>query len=201
MTGATANAELVNGVRQRPNVAKTEAFQVDTEYYLFNTGARMFFVGANDWNTRASVGTKGYKVKIQTADFAPDGAYEFTDCVETQNNEWKCVFSTNDAGAIWVDNSNETYRYWEFTEVDGKYRISNSDLATVADAASGAFLGWNGTDDTRLYFVKPTTEGVGVDWVFVTEETYNAWQETWTSMKDQYDAAAELLTYLNSAKE
>jgi hypothetical protein len=201
MTGATANAELVNGVRQRPNVAKAEAFQVDTEYYLFNTGARMFFVGANDWNTRASVGTKGYKVKIQTADFAPDGAYEFTDCVETQNNEWKCVFSTNDAGAIWVDNSNETYRYWEFTEVDGKYRISNSDLATVADAASGAFLGWNGTDDTRLYFVKPTTEGVGVDWVFVTEETYNAWQETWASMKDQYDAAAELLTYLNSAKE
>ena len=61
MTGATANAELVNGVRQRPNVAKTEAFQVDTEYYLFNDKARMFFLGANDWSTRASIGNKGYK--------------------------------------------------------------------------------------------------------------------------------------------
>jgi len=201
MVGTSAKAELVNGVRQRPNVAQTEAFQVDAEYYLFNTGARMFFVGANDWTTRASVGTNGYKVKIVESEYAPDGAYEFTDCVETRGNQWMCVFATSDAGAIWVDNSNETYRYWEFTEVDGKYRISNSDLAYVADAASGAFLGWNGTDDTRLYFVKPATAGVGVDWVFVSEDTYWAWQNEWESMKDQFEAAAELLTYLNGAKE
>jgi len=200
MTGATANAELVNGVRQRPNVAKTEAFQVDTEYYLFNTGARMFFLGANDYNTRASIGTKGYKVKIVASEYAPEGSYEFQDSVETKQ-AWMCVFATSDAGAIWVDNNNETYRNWEFTETDGKYRISNNDLAGIVETISGTFLGWNGTEDTRLYFVNPATEGVGVDWVFVTEETYNAWQETWTSMQDQFNAAAELLTYLKSAKE
>ena len=200
MTGATANAELVNGVRQRPNVAKTEAFQVDTEYYLFNDKARMFFLGANDWSTRASIGNKGYKVKVVASEYAPEGSYEFQDSVETKK-EWLCVFATSDAGAIWVDNSTETYRNWEFTENNGKYRISNNDLAGIVETISGTFLGWNGTDDTRLYFVNPATEGVGVDWVFVTEETYNAWQETWASMKDQYDAAAELLTYMNSAKE
>ena len=200
LSSITANAEIINGVRQRPNVGKTEALQLDVVYYLFNTEARMFFVGANDWNTRASIGTKGYKVKIVQSDFASEGSFEFTDSVETQNT-WKSVFSTDDAGAIWVDNSDATYRFWEFTEKDGKYRISNSELAIVADAANDKFLGWNGTDDTRLYFVDPATAGVGIDWVFVTEETYKAWLEAWEPMKDQFNAAAELLTYLNSAKE
>lgn len=200
LSSITATAEIINGVRQRPNVGKTEALQLDVVYYLFNTEARMFFVGANDWNTRASIGTKGYKVKIVQSDFASEGSFEFTDSVETQNT-WKSVYSTDDAGAIWVDNSDATYRFWEFTEKDGKYRISNSELAIVADAANDKFLGWSGTDDTRLYFVDPATAGVGIDWVFVTEETYKAWLEAWEPMKDQFNAAAELLTYLNSAKE
>lgn len=200
LSSITANAEIIDGVRQRPNVVKTEAFQIDAVYYLFNTEARMFFVGGNDWNTRASVGTKGYKVKIVQSDFASDGSFEFTDSVETKK-AWLSVFSTDDAGAIWVDNSDATYRFWEFTEKDGKYRISNSELAIVADAANDKFLGWNGTGDTRLYFVDPATPGVGVDWVFVTEETYKTWLEAWEPMKDQFSAAEELLTYLKSAKE
>ena len=201
LTSIGAMAEIVDGVRQRPNVVKAETFQTNVTFYLFNTKARMFFVGANDWNTRASIGTKGYKVKIVQSDFASEGSFEFTDSVETQNT-WKSVYSTDDAGAIWVDNySDATYRFWEFTEKDGKYRISNSELAIVADAANDKFLGWNGTDDTRLYFVDPATAGVGVDWVFVTEETYDAWQETWKGMKDQFEAAAELLTYLKQAEK
>ena len=200
LTSVTATAEIINGVRQRPNVAKAEAFQIDSEYYLFNTEARLFFLGANDWNTRASIGTKGYRVKIVQSDFAPEGCYEFTDSVETKK-EWLCMFSTADGGAIWVDNSGETYRFWAFTENNGKYRISNPDLATVAETTDGKFLGWNGTDDTRLYFVDPATEGVGIDWVFVTEETYKAWVEAWGAMEAQFNAAAELLTYLKAAKE
>lgn len=200
LTSVTATAEIINGVRQRPNVGKTEAFQIDAVYYLFNTEARLFFLGANDWNTRASIGTKGYKVKIVQSDFAPEGCYEFTDSVETKK-EWLCMFSTADGGAIWVDNSGETYRFWAFTENNGKYRISNPDLATVAETTDGKFLGWNGTDDTRLYFVDPATEGVGIDWVFVTEETYKAWVEAWGAMEAQFNAAAELLPYLKAAKE
>lgn len=212
MASTTANAELVNGVRQRPNVAKAEAFQADVSFYLFNTKARMFFVGANDWNTRASVATTGYKVKFLTVEdetIAPAGTYEFTDSVLTKNNQWLSVFSTNDGGAIWVDNANETYRYWEVvTQPNGTYRISNNKLDTdLTDAQSehsiaGKYLGWAGSDaDTRLYFVDPAAEGAGVEWVFVTEETYTAWTEAWAAMKDQFNAAAELLTYINSAKE
>ena len=206
MAWTTANAELVNGVRQRPNVAKAERFEVDAVYYLFNSQARLFFAGANDWNTRASVADYGYKVKFVADPMETfPGALEFTDSVETQK-AWKSTFSTADGLAIWVDNANETYRFWEVVEQpNGAYRISNNYLVSSSDDgkanAEGKFLGWNGSDDTRLYFVDPAAEGAGVDWVFVTEETYNAWKETWDAVKDAYNQAAELLTYIKSAKE
>lgn len=207
MAWTTANAELVNGVRQRPNVAKTEQFQVDVTYYLFNTKARLFFAGANDWNTRASVADHGYKVKfvVDNMETFP-GALEFTDSVETQK-AWKSTFSTADGLAIWVDNATETYRFWDVVEQpDGAYRISNNHLVSEsADGkanAEGKFLGWRGSDaDTRLYFVDPAAEGAGVDWAFVTEENYNAWVEAWTPMKDQFNAAAGLLTWIKTAEE
>lgn len=207
MAWTTANAELVDGVRQRPNVAKAEKFQVDAVYYLFNTKARLFFAGANDWNTRASVADHGYKVKFVTdlMETFP-GALEFTDSVETQK-AWKSTFSTADGLAIWVDNATETYRFWEVAEQpNGTYRISNNYLASSSDdvkaTVDGKFLGWRGSDaDTRLYFVDPAAEGAGVDWAFVTEETYKAWVEAWTPMKDQFNAAAGLLTWIKTAEE
>lgn len=200
----TANAELVNGVRQRPNVAKAEKFQVDAVYYLFNTKARLFFAGANDWNTRASVADFGFKVKfINDPMETSPGAYEFRDSVE-KHKEWRSVFA-NDANDIWTDNNSETYRFWEVTEQpDGAYRISNNYMAaSVGEGAfEGTFMGWKGGDDnTRLYLVKPTDENVGVDWVFVTEETYNTWKTDWDAAKDVYNQAAELLTYIKSAQE
>lgn len=207
MAWTTANAELVNGVRQRPNVAKAEQFQVDVTYYLFNTKARLFFAGANDWNTRASVADHGYKVKFVADPMETfQGALEFTDSVETQK-AWKSTFSTADGLAVWVDNATETYRFWEVVEQpDGAYRISNNYLASSSDevkaTVDGKFLGWRGSDaDTRLYFVDPAAEGAGVDWAFVTEETYNAWIEAWTPMKDQFNAAAGLLTWIKTAEE
>lgn len=206
MAWTTANAELVNGVRQRPNVAVAEDFQVDVTYYLFNTKARLFFAGANDWNTRASVADFGYKVKFVADPLETfPGALEFTDSVETQK-AWKSTFSTDDGLAIWVDNATATYRFWEVVkQPDGAYRISNNHLVSEsADGkanAEGKFLGWNGSDDTRLYFVDPAAEGAGADWVFVTVETYNTWKTDWDAVKDAYNQAAELLTYIKSAKE
>ena len=211
LTSITATAEIIDGVRQRPNVTKTETLQVNVVvdetttsspvYYMFNTKARMFFVGANDWNTRGSIGTKGYKMKFVLSEDAPEGSYEFVDSVETQSS-WKNVWATDDGGAVWVDRVDQTYYFWEFTESNGKYRISNNNLAEMLPGLEGKYMGWNGSEaDTRLYFLDPAAEGVGVDWVFVTEETYKVWLAEWESMKAQFEAAAELLTYLKSAKE
>ena len=186
---SSAMAEIVDGVRQRPAATWiSEDYQMEEVYYLYNTAARQFFCGGNDWNTRASVSPKGYQMKLVDAG---DGTVEIVDFVETQN-EWKSTFSTSDAGAIWVDNSTETYRFWTFEKADGAYRISNI-------VAEGKYLGWNGNEgDTRLYFLESTA--AGINWQFVTEESYLAYQEQWEAIKDQYEKAAELKTYLDAAK-
>lgn len=189
LTASGAVAEIVDGVRQRPAATWiAEGYQMDEVYYLYNTAARQFFCGANDWNTRASVSPKGYKLKLVDAG---DGTVEIVDSVETQS-AWKSTFSTEDAGAIWVDNSTETYRFWTFENADGAYRISNI-------VAEGKYLGWNGNDgDTRLYFLEPTA--AGINWQFVNEEGYQAYQTAWEGMEEQFEAAAELKTYLDAAK-
>lgn len=189
ITTISATAEIVDGVRQRPAATCiTEDYQMNEVYYLYNVAARQFFCGANDWNTRASVSSKGYKVKLVDAG---DGTVEIVDSVETQKT-WKSTFSTSDAGAIWVDNSSETYRFWTFEKADGAYLIANM-------VAEGKYLGWGGSEtDTRLYFLEASAPGI--KWQFVNEAAYQAYQDAWVGMKDQYEAAIELKTYLDAAK-
>ena len=191
-TGALA--EIVDGVRQRPSVTTfmKDMPDADEVCYLYNVAAQQFFCGGNEWSTRASVSPTGYKVKL--VDSMGDGTVEIVDSVETKK-AWMCTFSTSDAGAIWVDNNNETFRFWTFTRegMPGTpYLISN----VVAD---GKYLGWNGNEsDTRLYFLEATAKGIY--WQFVDEVAYQAYQEAWAGMKDQYEKAAELKTYLDAAK-
>ena len=116
---------------EAPGVTQFVKYAENDTMYMYNVAAKMFFVGGNDYNTRASVGIKGYKVIfVQT-----DDGLELRDSVETQSAV-KCTFSTEDAAAIWVDNSNETWRFWTVTENGDSYRISN------AVSAAGLFLGW-----------------------------------------------------------
>ena len=204
LTTTGAMADIVNGVRQRPAATAETEWQMETTYYLYNVQARQFFVGGNDYNTRASISPKGYKVKFHDPlDAAPiPETVEIQDSVETQK-AWKCTFSTEDGGAIWVDNSSQTYRFWTIENLqNGVFRISNQHLAEVAEAIQGKCLGWNGNEgDTRLYFIDPATEGAGIDWQFVSEANYQNYQNTWEAMKDQFEKAAELKTFLDQAKE
>lgn len=172
-------------------------YEVGTEYYLYNADAKMFFVGANDWNTRASVGTKGYKVTFVESADAPAGTVEFTDYVETQSAQ-KSVFATADGAAIWVDNATETYRFWAVEKVGDAYRLSNPVLENT-------FLGWNGSySDTRLYLIDAAKGGV--DWKFVTVDSYTEFLASddyaaYVSSVDAYNLAAELKGLLEDAEE
>lgn len=179
---------------EAPGVTQFVKYAENDTMYMYNVAAKMFFVGGNDYNTRASVGIKGYKVFfVQT-----DDGLELRDSVETQSAV-KCTFSTEDAAAIWVDNSNETWRFWTVTENGDSYRISN------AVSAAGLFLGWNGkAEDTRLYFVDPATAGVGVDWKFVSTATYAAYAEKVAEYEpklDLYNEAMALKAVLDKAEE
>ena len=172
-------------------------YVVGTEYYLYNADAKMFFVGANDWNTRASVGTKGYKVTFVESADAPAGTVEFTDYVETQSAQ-KSVFATADGAAIWVDNATETYRFWAVEKVGDAYRLSNPVLENT-------FLGWNGSySDTRLYLIDAAKGGV--DWKFVTVDSYTEFLASddyaaYVSSVDAYNLAAELKGLLEDAEK
>jgi len=195
LTATSGMAEIVNGERQHPVPASFVAdYQTADTLYLYNVAAKQFYCGANDYNTRASVGEKGYKVAFIAAPDSLPGMFEFRDSVETQK-EWKSTFATADGGAVWVDNSNETFRFWKLEKVGGAYRISNPVLENT-------FLGWNGSvGDTRLYLLAADAANAGIDWQFVTPEVYENYQATWAAMKDQFNKAAELKTVLDLAKQ
>lgn len=132
-------------------VVTSQDMTLNDTVYLYNTEYVGFLVGANDWNTRASVGTKGYKVIIKESEEA--GCYWICDSVETQSAV-KAMFAVNEQ-AIWVDNlAGDNVNTWSITKLeDGNYEITNT--------AIGAFpLGvaehWQGdTGNTRLWLNNP----------------------------------------------
>ncbi|WP_027454767.1 hypothetical protein [Xylanibacter brevis] len=191
-TGATA--AIVNGERQKPEVPQefTEFAEGDT-LYMYNVGSKMFFRGGNDYDTRASVGEKGFKVTFTRT----DEGVELRDSVE-KHKKWMATFVIKDAGNnnIFVDNDGEANRYWTVTEVKGAYRISNDTKTEIA----GMYLGWNGhADDTRLYFFDPEELGdtASIDWKFMTREVYQAYENSIAV----FLKAQDLKTQLDAAKE
>lgn len=190
--GLSAQATIVDGVRQRPVPAQAQEFQINQTFYLYNVKGHRFFLGANDYSTRASIGSNGYRVKFLSSDNAPEGTLEFTDSVETQKT-WKSTFATSDGNAIWVDNSGETYRFWKVEAVGDAYRLSNP-------VRENAFLGWNGDEsDTRLYLLASDAANAGIDWWFVAEEEYQAYVTAWKAMEKQFNKAAELKAQIDIA--
>lgn len=193
LSASSAMAAFVDGVRQKPTVPQTfTEFALSDTLYMYNVKAQMFFVGGNEYSTRASIGEKGYKVIfVQT-----DAGVEFRDSVESQKAV-KCVFVEDGDGDTrsFVDNSGKANRYWTVASVGDAYRITNDTKMEVKDM----LYGWNGhTDDTRMYFFDAAELGdsCGVDWKFMKPEVYAAY-ETAVSV---YLKAQELKGYLDEAK-
>ncbi|UKK50864.1 hypothetical protein L6472_12765 [Prevotella sp. E13-17] len=194
LSASSAMAAVVEGVRQKPEVPQTFTQYVEGDtLYMYNVGSKMFFRGANDYDTRASVGEKGFKVTFTRTDVG----VELRDSVE-KHKKWMATFVIKDAGNndIWVDNDGEENRYWTVTEVEGAYRISNDTKAEI----TGMYLGWNGhADNTRLYFFSPEELGdtASIDWKFMTQEVYQAYETSIAvflkaqDLKAQLDAAKE----------
>ena len=158
-------------------VVTTQDMTLNDTVYLYNTEYVGFLVGANDWNTRASVGVKGYKVIIKESEEA--GCYWICDSVETQSAV-KAMFAV-DEQAIWVDNlEGANVNTWSITKLeDGNYEITNT--------AIGAFpLGvaehWQGdTGNTRLWLNNPAltynkdVDGEAIETPVFSGEFYSKW--------------------------
>lgn len=162
------------GVWEKPAVTgQPLATDGETEQYLYNTEACAFALGANDWNTRASVSpAKGYRWKVTSTG---EGVYSFTDYVETKN-AWIKTFVDAPTG-IWVDNDNgANCDKWTIIPIEGgnSFKISNA-------AFEGQFLGVGANaynyayGDTRLYLSSVFAEDAPcVEWISVGAEEYES---------------------------
>lgn len=121
----------------------------ETTQFLYNVGAKGFFVGHNDWNTRASVANYGDSVRMKALE---GGTFNFG-CYPakyTNKNNWLYV-SANAWNAQWVDASNATGNdsypgtdKWVVTKQEnGSYKITNTGVgadATVDENNGGDLL-------------------------------------------------------------
>jgi len=165
----------------------------ETEQYLYNTGAKAFFLGANDWNTRASLSaTKGYKVKFKSVEETE--FVEILDYCETKNNWYNvAAWSPTD---IYVDRASQngwqdfklvtvgetTFNIWQESNA-GNWAVGSESFAT----------------DTRIYYDIDADHVIGTPlnvWTTVSEEEYT----TYAAKMSAYVAAKELKAAIDAAK-
>lgn len=203
--GGAAQAAIVDGVRQAP-VPNLSALQYGTTMYMYNVKAGKFFLGANDYSTRASIGDKGYKVKISKVAEGLTGWTESTveikDSVETKK-AWYNTF-ISDSVKTWVDTNTDANRFFEISAgaQDNQYRFQGAaqNVSFTPTKYPNCFFGWDNTDATNT---KITAEldltrvpNAGVDWAFVNEAEY----ASYVTLIDLYNEAVILKTYIDQAE-
>ncbi len=220
LTCGSVHATVVDGVRQKPVPQKT-AFQYGEAFYLYNAGAKAFWCGANDWNTRASATDDGWQVKIEK--FISEEGAEWDgktvilrDSVQkgSYSGSWrKGWFTTSqDAttkanyldGGIYTDFVSQTDTLWTITTLDDDIlRLGASELNTnyLADSikVTPSYVGVDqALDDgtnTRLWaFLDPSVSTNCVDWYVVSPADYKAHVEAiavYNVAQSLYDLIAE----------
>ncbi|MBO7497628.1 MAG: hypothetical protein J6T64_00350, partial [Bacteroidaceae bacterium] len=178
--------------------------------YLYNVGSKAFFLGANDWGTRASVSsTHGYVVIVQPVEGRAD-TYYLTDLVENKNNQQMYTYAYVNDGfeSIWVDydkpvdESGERSMVWTLTkQADGCYEIENADGREDSMSDLYGKLGVvPSKGDTKLYLCSdvlfPDDAGKFMtSWYFVAPATY----ADYIGKLMQYNAAVALAAVIEEA--
>lgn len=191
----------------KPAAPASVPLKANEALYLYNPDADAFFLGANDWSTRASVnGTKGYKVWIEKYEL-DDISYYLADSVE---NKGKVMYTFIDGvESIWVDREKDATEDKLFTFVDqgdGTYRIGMSPANRSFTAANypGAYLGViPEKNDTRVYLCDTSSyfppyynpELWQNRWSFVSPEEY----QVYVDKKIVYEAAVALKAAIDKA--
>ncbi len=169
----------------KPTPPAGEELKASEEIFLYNVEADAFFLGANDWQTRASVSpTHGYKVWL---DAHPDDAnsYYITNYIENGNpaGQTLCLFIGQNEEDLWVDHAKETDTDKLFTfnaQGDGTYKIglSAKNKEFTPEYFPDTYLGiMPGKDATRLYLCNPVyfpeyVDNMQVVWKLVSPANY-----------------------------
>ena len=211
----TANAELVNGVRQKPEPATT-AWAVGTQeapYYLYNTSAKLFFMHGNTWGTRGCVGPAAYAIKVYFSEVSEGSeTYYLNDLVN--NKDWKMACGEGAADAIYTDQGSGWGRpQWIIVPQTGNvFRIQTTTPLDPTDETP-KFMGrddavgqdfynakdFNKEDNKRFPVSVELKDSTGhhIDWAIVNQADY----EDIVAKMAVYDKAEELMSYIKSAKD
>lgn len=147
---------------QSDDMPKATALDVTgaTKQYFFNVEAKGFIIGANDWNTRASIDpAKGYLMNFE----ANGETYKLCATNNINNNKANDLDYDGD-GNIWVDGSGRAGAgQWTFNvNADGTFTISNT--------SAPGFLSITSDENTRLYISEAAD--AKSKWIAVSEEDY-----------------------------
>ena len=202
LIGGTASAAIVDGVRQKP-VPEKAAFNYGDTLYMYNVGAKMFWGGGNDWNTRASVVEEGVQVVFikELVNGEWDGKTSTLRNWCVQHKRWDNVFVSGADGTMWVDNSSDPNHFWNLVaQSDEVYRLQVSDMNTGFPGDGTTFVGHNATLDnganTRTWAFLTPGEGMNIDWYFVNQASFDAYM----ALLPAYNASKDLLAIIEEAK-
>ena len=191
----------------KPAAPASVPLQTGETLYLYNPAADAFFLGSNEWNTRASVSaTKGYKVWIEKYEL-DDISYYLTSDVETKG-QVMCTF-IDGVESIWVDRNkaDDVQKLFTFeAQDDGTYRIglSPENRSFNPETYPGAYLGIiPEKNDTRIYLCDTSSfyppfydpELWQTKWNFVAPSEY----EAYVGKKQAYEAAVALKANIDKA--
>ena len=160
---------------QAPTAPKASALVTDgsVKQYLFNVGAKGFFIGANDWGTRASFSAdKGYWVKMTKS----GDTYILANEAKNGNSA-----DCQAVDQIWVDGKDRAGdgKWTITTNEDGSFKLGNTNVAGFLSVLPSK-------NDTRLY-MSDAEEAQSV-WIAVSEEDYAAYFEAIAKYKAEYAA-------------
>lgn len=168
------HSAIVDGERQKPTPA-TMDFSENTEAYLYNVGAGMFFSQGNSWNTQASLDDEGRRVRFEPTG---NGDYYLRDyCHDNQFNNWtwRNVFYDSET-QMYVDRNNQPdYYFLVVDNGDGTFRITSSSSDPNFDLYSGSYFVGLKSGTALSPFLEPG-EGY-IDWALVTIDARNQYQD------------------------
>ena len=131
---------------------KANAFAAGT-YYMKNVAAGKFFVAANNWGTRASLGEHGLDIKVEDLG---NGKYALNTQVKPAKNN-KCYLTSGG----FVDGSDNA--------ADGALSLVKQGDGIYAITFDGTnYMGYDGTTVLNLGLTDPTAEAA--HWQFITKE-------------------------------
>ena len=160
-----------------------------TVQYFYNVEAKGFILGANNWNTRASIGAKGYQMHFENGN---EGAYKL--CASNQTGT---SYAANDLdydgnGDIWVDGAGRAGSgMWTYTvNADKTFTI-----ASTYEPAKGLLSIVPSKNDTRLYMSEdPEAQST---WIAVSEQVYTAYSNK-AILKEEAATLAEIKEFIES---